>query len=124
MRREFKFIGISIIGLFVSVTTTQFIRDNYWTGLVGVGLLSTGGFLVAFGFWGSDYAFSVGIGETDQSKQDGTIKGRRGKVYVPFIRNYSPTEWWNLNWLITTIGIFCLIFGGYFLGLVLGRLGL
>lgn len=36
MRREFKFIALSVVGLFVSVTTTQFIRDNYWMGLVGV----------------------------------------------------------------------------------------
>ena len=79
---------------------------------------------MSFGFWGADYAFSVGTGETDQSKQDGTVKGKRGKVYVPFIRNFSPTEWWNLNWLFTTISIFCLIFGGYFIGLILRRLRL
>ena len=93
-------------------------------GIAGVGLLAIGGFLVAFGFWGADYAFSVGIGELDQSKQTGKVRGEKGKVYVPFIRNYTPVEWWNLNWFIVFIGVISLGFGAYFIGLLLGRLGL
>ena len=91
---------------------------------MGVGLLLAGGFLVAFGFWGADYAFSVKIGELDQSKQYGKVKGEAGKVYVPFVRNYSPVEWWNLNWFIVTVGVVCVGFGAYFIGFLLSELGL
>ncbi len=124
MHLEFKLAYLSVAVLFVGILATQFFRDNYFSGLVGVGLLGLGGFLVAFGFWGADYAFSVVIGEMDQSEQNGKVKGEQGKVHVPFMRNYTPVEWWNLNWFITTVGVFCLAFGAYFVGMVFGRLGI
>jgi len=124
MHLEFKLAYVSIVVLAIAIGATQFIRDNYLMGITGIGLLALGGFLVAFSFWGSDYAFSVGIGELDQSQQNGKFRGESGKVYVPFMRNYTPVEWWNLNWLIITIGVFCFGFGAYFIGLLLGRLGL
>lgn len=124
MHLEFKLAYLSVVILAAGIISTQLIRDDFSMGIVGTGLLSIGGFLVAFGFWGSDYAFSVAIGELDQSKQDGKVKGQAGKVHVPFMRNYSPTEWWNLNWFMTSIGVFCLAFGAYFIGLLLGRLGI
>ncbi len=123
MHLEFKLAYLSVLVLAIGIISTQLIRDDFSMGIVGTGLLSIGGFLIAFGFWGSDYAFSVAIGELDQSKQEGKVRGQRGKVHVPFMRNYTPTEWWNLNWFLTTVGVFCLVFGAYFVGLLLGRLG-
>ena len=123
MHLEFKLTYVTVFVLFVLILVVQLFRDNYSVGLTGVGLVGLGGFLVAFGFWGADYAFSVAIGELDQSKQKGKVKGEHGKVFVPFMGNYTPVEWWNLNWFIVTIGVFCIGFGAYFIGLLLGRLG-
>jgi len=92
--------------------------------IVGIGLTGLGGFLVAFGFWGADFAFSSALGDLDQSNQKGKVKGETKKVYVPFMRNYTPTEWWNINWLIISVGVFCMAIGTYFIGLLLGRLEL
>jgi hypothetical protein len=124
MQLEFKLAYISILLLGAVIAVAQLIGGNYLTALIGMGLLGLGGFMVAFGFWGADYAFSVALGDLDQSRQGGKVKGERGKVYVPFMRNYTPTEWWNLNWFVITVGLFCFGFGAYFLGLVLGRLGI
>jgi hypothetical protein len=52
------------------------------------------------------------------------VKGEVGKVYVPFMGNYTPVEWWNLNWFMVASGAFCLAIGTYLIGLLLGRLGL
>ena len=124
MHREFLVAYTSILGLVLVVFATLLWRDAYAQGIEGVSLLLMGGFLLAFGFWGADYAFSVKLGELDQSKQGGKVKGEAGKVYVPFVGNYTPVEWWNLNWFIVAAGAFCLAFGAYLIGLVLGRLGL
>jgi hypothetical protein len=113
--------GVLVVGILL---VTVIIHTAHLTALVGVGLLGVGGFLVAFGFWGADYAFSVAIGELDQSGQNGKVKGEKGKVYVPFMANYTPVEWWNLNWFLITIGVFCVLFGAYFLGTVVGTLGI
>jgi hypothetical protein len=124
MHSEFKVAYGSGILLLSLILLTGFLRDNHLMGLVGTGLLIVGGFLVSFGFWGADYAFSVRLGELDQSKQDGRVKGEQGKVYVPFARNYSPVEWWNINWFIVAMGVVCIGFGAYYIGFLLGRLGL
>jgi hypothetical protein len=124
VHREFALAYASVLALVVAVVATLIWRDPYSQGIEGTGLLLVGGFLLAFGFWGADYAFSVGIGELDQSNQDGKVKGEAGKVYVPFLGNYTPVEWWNLNWFFVAVGAFCLAFGAYVLGLLLGRLGL
>jgi hypothetical protein len=125
MHKEFVLAYITATALFLgTVAATFLIHTTQLTALTGVGLLATGAFLVAFGFWGADYAFSIALGELDQSAQSGKIKGERGKVYVPFMANYTPTEWWNLNWFLITIGVFCAIFGAYFIGTIAGRLGI
>ena len=124
MHREFELAYASVLLLGLAVIAALLWRDEYAQAVEGTMLLLVGGFLLAFGFWGADYAFSVALGELDQSRQGGKVNGERGKVYVPFMRNYSPTEWWNLNWFVITVGLFCFGFGAYFLGLVLGRLGI
>jgi hypothetical protein len=124
MHKEFILAYISAAVLLIGIiSATVLIHTVQLTALTGIGLLALGTFLVAFGFWGADYAFSTAIGELDQSKQNGKVKGERGKVYVPFMANYTPVEWWNLNWFLVTVGVFCAIFGAYFIGSVIGRVG-
>ncbi len=124
MHREFILAYATSVFLVIGIVTTLLIQTVQLTALVGIGLLSLGAFLVPFGFWGADYAFSTAIGELDQSGQTGKVKkGERGKVYVPFMANYTPVEWWNLNWFLITIGVFCIIFGAFFLGTIVGKLG-
>ncbi len=125
MHKEFVLAYITAAALVIGILVITFaIHTVRLTGLSGVGLLGVGAFLVAFGFWGADYAFSTAIGEIDQSAQSGKFKGERGKVYVPFMANYTPVEWWNLNWFLITIGVFCILFGAYFLGTVVGGSGI
>lgn len=125
MHKEFVLAYTTAAALVIGILVITFaIHTVRLTGLSGVGLLGVGAFLVAFGFWGADYAFSTAIGEIDQSAQSGKFKGERGKVYVPFMANYTPVEWWNLNWFLITIGVFCLLFGAYFLGTVVGGSGI
>lgn len=124
MHTEFKLTYASVILLFSLIIATAFLGDVHLTGLVGVGLLMFGSFMVAFGFWGADYAFSVRIGELDQSKQTGKFEGEVGKVFVPFVRNYTPVEWWNLNWFIVAVGVVCVGFGAYYVGILFGSAGI
>lgn len=125
MHKEFVLAYITAAALVIGILVITFaIHTVRLTGLSGVGLLGVGAFLVAFGFWGADYAFSTAIGEIDQSAQSGKFKGERGKVYVPFMASYTPVEWWNLNWFLITIGVFCILFGAYFLGTVVGGSGI
>jgi hypothetical protein len=124
MKILYKLVYISILILVAILTVAQLIGGNNIMGFIGVGLLGLGGFLVAFGFWGADFAFSQALGELDQSKEIGEVRGQLGKINVPFIHNYTPMEWWNINWLVITIGVFCFGVGTYFIGFVFGRLGM
>ena len=122
VHKEFALAYASAVVLVIAVASAVIWRDNYAQSIEGVAMVMIGGFLLAFGFWGADYAFSVKLGELDQSKQDGVVKGEPGKVYVPFMGNYTPVEWWNMNWFFVTIGAFSLAFGAYLLGFIIGRL--
>ena len=124
MKIMYKLVYISLLILVVILTVAQWIGGNNVIGFIGVGLLGLGGFLVAFGFWGADFAFSQALGELNQSKEIGEVRGQLGMVNVPFIHNYTPMEWWNINWLVITIGVFCFGVGTYFIGFVFGRLGM
>jgi len=124
MKIMYKLVYISILLLGIIIALAQLMGGNNVIGFIGIGLLGLGGFLVAFGFWGADFAFSQALGELNQSKEIGEVRGERGKVNVPFIHNYTPMEWWNINWLVITIGVFCFGVGTYFIGFVLGRLGM
>jgi hypothetical protein len=124
MKIMYKLVYMSILLLGIIIALAQLMGGNNVIGFIGIGLLGLGGFLVAFGFWGADFAFSQALGELNQSKEIGEVRGERGKVNVPFIHNYTPMEWWNINWLVITIGVFCFGVGTYFIGFVLGRLGM
>jgi hypothetical protein len=123
VHREFVLAYARVLLLALAVLATLLWRDEYVQAVEGTVLLPVGGFLLAFGFWGADYAFSVKIGELNQSRQDGKIKGESGKVYVPFMGNYTPVEWWNLNWFFVTVGALCMAFGALLVGFLVGRLG-
>jgi hypothetical protein len=117
-------LSIAIVCLVVGLYFVAFSTLNTFFGFV-VGLFSSllGAFLVPFGFWGADFAFDA---------------VRRGEkyVYVPFLgrarergtdalpdlrgRNYTPLEWWNLNWLIVTVGMALLALGLFVVGYVVG----
>ena len=85
--------------------------------------LMLGGSLIFLGFWGSDYAFSIALNELNQSKRRGKVKGRKGEVYVPFMKSYTATEWWNINWFVTSLGAFLIALGALTLGLYIGAAG-
>jgi hypothetical protein len=123
VHKEFAFAYVSAAILVLVLVAAIVWRDPYAQSIEATAMIAFGGFLLAFGFWGADYAFSVKLGELDQSKQDGVVKGEEGKVYVPFVGNYTPAEWWNLNWFFVTIGAFSLAFGTFLLGITLGSLG-
>jgi len=82
--------------------------------LVGVFSSILGSFMIPFGFWGADFAFGVAIGHVKQTDED--------SVLVPFIRNYTPLEWWNLNWFIVSIGAAMLCPGTLVFGYSFARL--
>jgi hypothetical protein len=124
MKIMYKLVYMSILLLGIIIALAQLMGGNNVIGFIGIGLLGLGGFLVAFGFWGADFAFSQALGELNQSKEIGEVRGERGKVNVPFIHNYTPMEWWNINWLVISIGVLCFGFGTYFIGFVFGRLGM
>ncbi len=83
-----------------------------------------GAFLIPFGFWGADFAFDA-------------ERRREEHVYVPFLaraseestkanpdgrgRNYTPLEWWNLNWFVITIGVALLLLGIFVIGYDVGK---
>ena len=93
--------------------------DHLFLLIIAVFSSLLGAFLIPFGFWGADFAFDA---------------ARRGDeyVYVPFLaraseggskanpdgrgRNYTPLEWWNLNWFLITIGVALLLLGIFMIG--------
>ena len=88
--------------------------------LLSVLSIVIGSALVVFGFWGDDFAFAVASGQLHQEKTKGKFKGKKGEVYVPFMRDYTPLEWWNLNWFMTFLGVVLVILGSLVLGIIFG----
>lgn len=110
---------LCVLGLVVVILTYAFAFYNANAPFaIIVGLFSSmlGAFMVPFGFWGADFAFGVAIGHIKQTKDD--------KVYVPFLRNYTPLEWWNLNWFIVATGVALLSLGTFVVGYSLAHLKL
>jgi len=123
VHKEFALAYGSSVMLVLAVVGAIVWRDAYARSIEAACLTMLGGFLLTFGFWGADYAFSVKLGELNQAKQHGVVAGEAGKVYVPFVGNYTAVEWWNLNWFFVTIGAFCMAFGTFLLGFLMGGLG-
>lgn len=118
--REFKyaFVLLLIIPFFILLFSfTMSIKLQLIASLLSIIIGSS---LIIFGFWGSDFAFGVISGEIKQAKEKGLIKGARRRVYVPFMRNYTPLEWWNLNWYLTFLGCILLAIGMLIIGLIFG----
>ena len=128
MRNSLTFeyvLAVGLVMLVIGLYSVAFATFNSFFALI-IGLLSSllGAFLVPFGFWGADFAFDA---------------VRRGEkyVYVPFLgrkneegteampdsrgRNYTPLEWWNLNWLVVTIGVSFLVLGLFVIGYAVGK---
>jgi len=125
-RLTFEYVlSVGLVVLVIALYAIAFATLNSFFALI-IGILSSllGAFLVPFGFWGADFAFDA---------------VRRGEkyVYVPFLarkreegteakpdlrgRNYTPLEWWNLNWLAVTIGVSFLVLGLFVVGYVVGK---
>lgn len=120
-------LALCVVILVLALYAIAIATLNYFFSLL-IGLFSSllGAFLVPFGFWGADFAFDA---------------VRRGEkyVYVPFLgrrseegtdakpdahgRNYTPLEWWNLNWLVVSLGVGLLMLGLFVVGYSLGRGG-
>lgn len=109
--------AICVLGLALILATYAYAfytLNNFFALIVGLFSSLLGAFMVPFGFWGADFAFGVVIGHIKQTDDN--------KVYVPFLRNYSPLEWWNLNWFIVSIGVALLSLGTFVVGYSLAHL--
>jgi predicted Na+-dependent transporter len=108
---------LCILGLVVVIATyaLAFYHANSPFAIM-IGLFSSilGAFMVPFGFWGADFAFGVAIGHIKQTEDS--------RVYVPFLRNCTPLEWWNLNWFIVSVGVALLSLGTFVVGYSLAGL--
>ena len=114
----YSFIGvIAILAIYIISALTNSAALHLLISLFSILL---GGSMVILGFWGSDFAFAMALKQLDQSKCKGEIRGKKHKVYVPFMRNYTPLEWWNLNWFLTFMGVFLVALGSVLLGIVAG----
>ncbi len=128
MRNSLTFEYVLAVGLVIFVIALYviaFATLNYFLSLI-IGLLTSllGAFLIPFGFWGADFSFDA-------------IRRGEKYVYVPFLgrrheegmeakpdlrgRNYTPLEWWNLNWLMISIGVGFVALGLFVIGYALGK---
>jgi hypothetical protein len=119
-------LSVGLVVLVVGLYALAFSSLNYFTSFI-VAVFSSllGAFLIPFGFWGADFAFDA-------------VRRGESHVYVPFLgrkheegthrkpdargRNYTPLEWWNLNWLLVSLGVGFLILGLFVMGYSFGRL--
>lgn len=108
---------IVIILVYILFSFTVSVRLQFFMSLFAIVL---GTSMVVLGFWGSDFAFAEASGQLHQEKVIGKFKGQNKKVYVPFMKNYTPLEWWNLNWFVTFMGVFLVALGCLVLGIVSG----
>jgi len=119
-QREFNYCFIVAIFVVLLYSIFALTLNLMLQVILSVTSIVVGSALVVLGFWGADFAFAVVAGQLHQEKVKGEFKGKKGEVYVPFMKNYTPLEWWNLNWFITFLGVFLLSLGTLTLGIVLG----
>jgi len=118
--REFKYALIVLLFVLSVGILFSFTKSIMLQFIMSLLSIIAGSAMVMLGFWGSDFAFGVVIGHIKQGKEKGLIKGAKKKVYVPFMRNYTPLEWWNLNWYLTFLGCVLLALGMFLIGIILG----
>jgi ABC-type antimicrobial peptide transport system permease subunit len=119
-QREFNYCMLSTIIIVLVYIIFSFTLNVQLQFLLSVLSVLMGSFLVVLGFWGADFAFAMACGQLHQEKIKGKVKGARRRVYVPFMKNYTPLEWWNLNWFITFVGVLLVALGSLILGIVFG----
>ena len=117
-------LGFLLILIFVVILFSYAIYTINWQFSLIIAFFSgiVGGFLIPFGFWGADFAFGIAIEHIDQSKEGGKVRGLKNMVYVPFLRNYTPLEWWNISWFITVIGLVLAIISSFMFGYSLSKI--
>lgn len=117
-------IGLSVFVVALYVIAWVVSTDHLFLFVVALFSSLLGAFLIPFGFWGADFAF------------DASLRGDE-HVYVPFLartgekgteanpdgrgRNYTPLEWWNLNWFVITLGVALLLLGIFVMAFGLAR---
>ena len=111
---------ISVMFIILLYAIASFTKNLMLQIFLSVLSIVIGSALVVFGFWGADFAFAVAFGQLHQEKIKGKFKGKKGEVYVPFMRDYTPLEWWNLNWFMTFLGVVLVILGSLVLGIIFG----
>ena len=119
-QKEYYYSFVGAIAIFAVYLFSSFSNTALLHLLISAFSILLGGSMVVLGFWGSDFAFALALRQLDQSKTKGEFKGKKHKVYVPFMRNYTPLEWWNLNWFLTLMGVFLVALGSVLLGIVAG----
>jgi len=119
-QREFNYCIALLIIIILLYAIASFTKNLMLQILLSVLSIVIGSALVVFGFWGADFAFAVASGQLHQEKTKGKFKGKKGEVYVPFMKNYTPLEWWNLNWFTTLMGVGLVALGALTLGIIFG----
>jgi hypothetical protein len=118
--KEYNYCFIGVMLVLLVYVFSSFINSVKFQIYMSMFSIIVGSALIFLGFWGSDFAFAMASGHLDQSMEKGKVKGKKKKVYVPFMKNYTPLEWWNLNWFITFMGVLLVALGMLVLGIVLG----
>jgi ABC-type antimicrobial peptide transport system permease subunit len=118
--KEYNYCFVGLLVVFLVYILFSFIVDVRLQLLISLFSIIVGSGMVVLGFWGSDFAFAMAIGHLDQSMEKGKVRGKKKKVYVPFMGNYTPLEWWNLNWFLTFMGVLLVALGTTLLGILFG----
>jgi len=105
LKREFSICFVSLAVVASAFWFAAFINDLRLLMFLSFGNIILGTSMVFLGFWGADFAF------------DAVRRGERF-VHVPFMKDYEPLDWWNLNWFITAMGCALLALGSLMLGIV------
>ena len=119
-QKEFNYCLACVIFIVLLFVVFSLTMNIMMQTILSVMSIVIGSALVILGFWGSDFAFAEVSGQLHQERIKGKFTGRKNKVYVPFMKNYTPLEWWNLNWFITAAGVILVAMGCLVLGIVLG----
>jgi hypothetical protein len=117
-QKEFGYCFFGLFVLFAFFIISSFLNNLTLRLFVSVFNVILGSSMIVLGFWGSDFAFAMAAKQLNQSGVKGRFSGKKSEVYVPFMKNYTPLEWWNINWFITLVGATILAFGTLGLGLL------
>jgi len=118
--REFNYCILFMAVIVLIYAASAFTINPRLQLFISVLSIAIGTGMMVLGFWGADFAFAMSAGELHQEKERGKVRGRKRMVYVPFMKNYTPVEWWNLNWFITSSGVLLAVLGALMLGMLFG----